>query len=64
MKNTREIINPVHKVGIKILSDIQMKNVFPSYPDVINRIEAHRKWLEKNRIESLQQYQYNLMVSR
>ena len=61
MKNTREILNPVHKVGIKILSDIQMKNVFPSYPDVINRIEAHRKWLEKNRIESLQQYQYNLM---
>lgn len=56
-----EYISPAHKVGIKILSDIQMTNVFPNYADVINRIEGHRKWLETHQIQRLKRYQYNLM---
>lgn len=61
MKRTEDIINPVHKVGIKILNDVQMKNVFPDYTDVISRIEEHRKWLVEHQMQQFQQYQYNLM---
>lgn len=62
MSNIRkEIISPSHKVGIKILSEIQIGNVFPNYKDVINHIETHRKWLEEHQIQCLEQYQYNLM---
>lgn len=61
MKSREETLSPVHKVGIKILSDIQMNNVFPNYMDVINRIEGHRKWLEDHQMQRLKRYQYNLM---
>ncbi len=62
MSNIRkEIISPSHKVGIKILSEIQIRNVFPNYKDVINHIETHRKWLEEHQIQRLERYQYNLM---
>ena len=57
----KEIVSPSHKVGIKILSEIQIRNVFPNYKDVINHIETHRKWLVENQIQRLERYQYNLM---
>lgn len=62
MKYKKEtIVNPDHKVGIKILNDTQMLNVFPDYENTINRIEAHRKWLIEHEIQRLENYQYNLM---
>ena len=60
-KKTKEFFSPSHKVGIKILSETQMENVFPNYRDVVNHIETHRKWLEKHQIRSFERYQYNLM---
>lgn len=62
MRDSKEkIISPTHKVGIKILNDTQMRNVFPNYKDIINHIETHRKWLEQQQIRRFEQYQYNLM---
>ena len=60
-KKTQEIFSPSHKVGIKILSETQMENVFPNYRSVVNHIETHRKWLEEHQIRSFGRYQYNLM---
>lgn len=57
----KEMVSPSHKVGIKILSDIQIGNVFPNYKDMINYIETHRRWLEEHQIQQLEKYQYNLM---
>lgn len=57
----KDVVSPSHKVGIKILSDIQIGNVFPNYKDVLNHIETHRKWLEKHQLQYLERYQYNLM---
>lgn len=60
-KKRQEIFSPSHKVGIKILSETQMENVFPNYRSVLNHIEMHRKWLEEHQIRSFGRYQYNLM---
>ena len=60
-KKTKEFFSPSHKVGIKILSETQMENVFPNYRDVVNHIETHRKWLKEHQIRSFERYQYNLM---
>ncbi len=59
--STKEIISPIYKVGIKILNEAQMLNVFPNYRDIIDRIQMHRDWLGEHKIESFESYQYNLM---
>ena len=59
--STKEIISPIYKVGIKILNDTQLLNVFPNYNDLISRIQMHRDWLGEHKIECLESYQYNLM---
>lgn len=61
MKKQDRWISPDHKVGIKILSDVQLMNVFPDYTEVLNHIEEHRSWLEKNQVKRFERYQYNLM---
>ena len=60
-RNKEKIISPDHKVGIKILNDTQMMNVFPDYASAVSRIEKHRKWLVDHQIRSFAHYQYNLM---
>ncbi|OUP22385.1 hypothetical protein B5F29_01190 [Lachnoclostridium sp. An196] len=60
-RDKEKIISPDHKVGIKILNDTQMMNVFPDYASAVSRIEKHRKWLVDHQIQSFTHYQYNLM---
>ena len=38
---------PYHKTGFKILRKSQLENMFPSYEMILERIENHRKSLEK-----------------
>ena len=33
---------PMHKVGIKLLADKQIRNVLPSYENLLDRIKKHR----------------------
>lgn len=49
-----------HKVGVKILSDIQLKNTLPTYEKLMARIEACRKAVTKALIPR-GHYQYNFM---
>lgn len=53
---------PHNKMGIKILSDPQLSNIFPAYKMLLERIETHRKALtdiDKERLK--RDNQYNLM---
>lgn len=51
-----------HKVGIKILSESQLKNVFPMYENLNRKIEACREVAQDVRkMESRRHYQYNFM---
>lgn len=60
MKKTAEI-TPTHKVGIKLFSEFQMKNIFPDYQNLLNRIESHRKNIATLEPIPKDHYQYNLM---
>lgn len=58
----KRVIVPYSKMGIKILSEAQMQNIFPTYDTLLDRIEAHRKglsYIDGNSIKS--DIQYNLM---
>lgn len=53
-----------HKVGIKILSDIQLKNVLPSYGNLFAKIENCRKVASAELVSEEHKdrhYQYNFM---
>ena len=53
---------PHNKMGIKILSDLQLSNVFPTYKMLLDRIEMHRRTLKHIDSEHLKRdNQYNLM---
>lgn len=54
-------ITPTHKVGIKLLTDLQMTNLFPNYKNLINRIENHRSQIKQLEVCNLRHYQYSLM---
>ncbi len=43
---------PYHKMGIKILDDIQLKNLFPDYEVIENKIQVHR-----THIKTIKKYQ-------
>lgn len=51
MKGTKEI---THKVGIKLLNDVQLHNTFPGFDDLWRKIEDYRKV----NIESIQKRRY------
>ena len=58
-----ETLIPVHKMGFKILRENQLKNMFPTYENLFERIDTHRSWVKKLKAidrESMD-YQYNLM---
>ena len=60
-KKNLEIV-PHHKMGIKILDKAQLKNLFPDYESLLERIEEHRKQLNVlNRKKDYIDNQYNLM---
>lgn len=52
-------ITPTHKVGIKLLTDEQMKNIFPNYQVLLEKIEYHRSAIAG--MDALPDYQYNMM---
>ncbi len=53
---------PHNKMGIKILSDMQLSNIFPTYKMLLDRIEMHRRALKHLDRELLKRdNQYNLM---
>lgn len=54
---------PNHKMGIKILKDVQLENMFPTYQNLFEKIDVHRSKIEKFDIRKMCQmdYQYNLM---
>ena len=59
------IYSPTHKMGFKILSDTQLKNIFPTVDNLERKFEIHRKNIAK--IGELREqdekfdFQYNLM---
>lgn len=55
------MIVPAHKVGIKLLDDLQMRNIFPNYQNLIERIENHRKCISRLSRDMSGHYQYNMM---
>ena len=60
-KKNLEIV-PHHKMGIKILDKAQLKNLFPDYESLLERIEEHRKQINVlNRKKDYIDNQYNLM---
>lgn len=52
--------NYTHKVGVKILSDIQLKNTLPTYEKLMDRMETCRKEAQEGLIPR-GHYQYNFM---
>ena len=64
-KNQQRVMVPYSKLGIKILSDTQLQNIFPTCEILLDRIEAHRKGLsqiDSDRLKLIKSdIQYNLM---
>lgn len=54
-------ITPRHKVGIKLLTDGQIKNVFPNYQALLEKLEFHRSEISRLQGRALEDYQYNMM---
>ena len=51
-----------HKVGIKILDDNKLENIFPMYKSLKNKIDDCRKAAYTQRYQSIKKhYQYNYM---
>lgn len=50
-----------HKVGVKLLDEGQLRNVFPGYDNLLNKIEIHRKKVSGLKLDFRKHYQYNLM---
>lgn len=60
--NKNDMIVPYSKMGIKILRDRQLRNVFPAWEMLLGRIEKHRNGLKNfNRGLLKSDIQYNLM---
>ena len=56
------VVVPYSKMGIKILSEQQIQNIFPTYETLLDRVEAHRRGLQYIERDLLDQdIQYNLM---
>lgn len=53
--------NISHKVGIKILSDIQLENILPTYESLLSKIEVCREAAKNEPGELKGHYQYNFM---
>ena len=64
-KYNKRIYSPTHKMGFKILSDTQLKNIFPTVDNLEKKFETHRKNI--SRIGEIREqdvhfdFQYNLM---
>lgn len=53
---------PYHKMGFKLLSDVQLENLFPNYNQLLKKISVHRGELAKMRVWDMpKDSQYNLM---
>lgn len=53
---------PYHKMGFKLLSDVQLENLFPNYNQLFKKISVHRDELAKMRVWDIpKDSQYNLM---
>lgn len=50
-----------HKVGVKILSDIQLENVLPTYNNLLRKIEVCRDVARNELEDATRQYQDNFM---
>ena len=61
MKKKWEQENGFYKVGIRLLSPVQLENIFPNYRDLLDRIEDYREKAEERREEAADHDQYNLM---
>ena len=58
--------NDMYKVGVKVLSDIQLKNILPTYENLFDKIRVCRSVADKSlnvkRSENKKRhYQYNFM---
>lgn len=54
--------SPQYKMGVKVLDETQMENIFPSYGNLVNRIEEHRGYVGVyGSNQSSLDEQYNLM---
>lgn len=58
-----ENLIPIHKMGFKILKEVQLKNMFPTYENLFEKFDTHRAWVKKlkNIDREKIDYQYNLM---
>lgn len=57
-----ENVIPVHKMGFKILKEVQLKNLFPTYENLFQKIDVHRKSISRIKVDMYElDYQYNLM---
>lgn len=52
--------NRIYKVGVRLLSDIQLKNILPTYENLFAKIEDCRR-IAGNGVELNGHYQYNFM---
>lgn len=54
-----------HKVGVKLLSDVQLENIMPTYLNLFHKIDVCREVaneeLEKKKKHGERRYQYNLL---
>ena len=61
----KRIYSPTHKMGFKILSDSQLKNIFPTVENLEKKFEIHRKNISKigqiKEQDPTFDFQYNLM---
>lgn len=64
-KYNNRIYSPTHKMGFKILSDTQLKNIFPTVDNLERKFETHRKNIAKigeiREQDEKFDFQYNLM---
>lgn len=57
----REEQEIIYKVGIKVLSEVQLENVLPTYHNLFRKIDVCRKVAQQELKISGRHYQYNLM---
>lgn len=61
MDNNKMSKDTFYKVGIKILSDVQLENIFPNYHKLFDEIEIYRNAISNLSNEMVRKEQYNLM---
>lgn len=54
---------PEHKMGFKILTELQLRNMFPTYENLFEKINVHRQKIQSFDTKKMSQldYQYNMM---